>query len=127
VEAARRLYRLPYRHARMTIERSGGWTRYDSSRPAAVFSGRYRPSGEASAAAPGTLEHFLTERYCLYAHDRDGLWRAEIHHPPWPLQPAEAELELNTMAPVALPDEEPLAHYAERQDVVVWGLDRAGA
>ena len=125
VESARRLYRLPYRHARMAIERSGGWVRFDSARAGGVFSGRYRPAGERFTAEPGTLEHFLAERYCLYAHDRDGLRRAEIHHPPWPLQPAEAELELNTMAPVTLPDESPLAHFAERQDVVVWGLDQA--
>ena len=48
--------------------------------------------------------------------------RAEIHHPPWPLQPAEAEIGENTMSPVAL-EGEPLLHYSERQDVVIWSLE----
>jgi hypothetical protein len=60
----------------------------------------------------------LTERYCLYG-DR-GRLRAEIHHPPWPLQPASASFAVNTMAPVALPEREPVLHFARRQDVVVW-------
>jgi uncharacterized protein YqjF (DUF2071 family) len=124
VEAARRLYRLPYHHARMAAERRDGWVQYDSSRPGRVFSARYRGDGEALHAMPGTLEHFLTERYCLYAHDAEGLWRADVHHLPWLLEAGEAEVELNTMAPLALPAEEPLVHYSERLDVVIWGLDR---
>jgi uncharacterized protein len=126
VEAARRLYRLPYRHARMGIERRNGWIHYDSARAGAVFSARYRGSGDFFNAEPGSLEHFLTERYCLYTADGDGLYRCEIHHPPWPLQAGEAALELNTLAPpgVDVSADEPLVHYAVRQDVVVWGLDR---
>jgi hypothetical protein len=48
--------------------------------------------------------------------------RAEIHHPPWPLQPATATFKANTMAPerVELPAEPPLLHFARRQDVVIW-------
>jgi uncharacterized protein YqjF (DUF2071 family) len=78
-------------------------------------------------AAPGSLEEFLAERYCLYTVDaRERLYRAEIHHAPWPLQPAEAAIELNTMAPadLALPAEAPLLHFARVQDVVVWPLER---
>lgn len=127
VEAARRLYRLPFRQARLTLERRGGFLQVDSSRDGAVLSGRYRPAGEVAPPAPGSLEHFLAERYCLYAAGSGGeLYRVEIHHPPWPLQPAEAELELNTMPPpgTRLPDEPPLAHFSARQDVVVWSPDR---
>jgi uncharacterized protein YqjF (DUF2071 family) len=129
VEAARRLYRLPYRLARMSVERRGGWVHYDSARPGAVFSGRYRGVGETFHARPGSLEHFLTERYCLYTAGGGELYRADIHHAPWPLQPGEAGIELNTMAPagVELPDEEPLVHFAPRIDVVVWGLERLTA
>ena len=61
----------------------------------------------------GTLEHFLTERYCLYTLDkRRRVHRAEIHHPPWHLQQATADFELNTMtAPygIDLPAETPLS------------------
>jgi uncharacterized protein YqjF (DUF2071 family) len=127
VEVARRWYRLPYHQARMQAERRGELVDYSSARQEAerpyVFEGRYRPTGPVKQARPGSLEHFLSERYCLYAEHAGRLHRAEIHHPPWPLQRAEAELELNTMPPdgVELAGE-PLLHFSERQDVVIWPL-----
>jgi uncharacterized protein len=125
VEAARRLYRLPYFRAEMS-----GPPRFSSRRLYAerehVWESSYRPTGSPSPAEEGTLEHFLTERYCLYTTDEAGvLHSADIHHPPWPLQPARAELAENTMtAPlgIRLPEEQPLLHYAARQDVLVWPL-----
>jgi uncharacterized protein len=128
VAAARRTYRLPYFRADMGIERAGEEVLYRSRRaaPEAALAVRYRPAGGAFRARPGTLEHFLTERYCLYTLDeRHRLLRADIHHPPWPLQPAAGELERNTMtAPygIELPGEQPLLHFAARQDVVIWPL-----
>jgi uncharacterized protein len=127
VEAARRTYKLPYFHARMSAEPQGEWIEYESARAGHVFSARYRPSGEVFAAAPGSLEEFLAERFCLYTVDERGrLYRAEIHHAPWPLQPAEAAIELNTMAPgePALSGDELLLHFARAQDIVVWPLKR---
>jgi uncharacterized protein YqjF (DUF2071 family) len=134
VEGARRTYFLPYHRARITCRRSGDAVEYACSRVSSegrpfVFEGRYRPVGAPSPAAPGSLEHFLTERYCLYALDDDEtLHRAEIHHPPWSLQAAEAEIALNTMAPRALglADEPPLLHFSARQDVVIWSLETVG-
>jgi uncharacterized protein YqjF (DUF2071 family) len=128
VEAAKRLYKLPYNHARMSISRRHGHIHYDSAREGAAFSARYRGVGDFFHAEPGSLEYFLTERYCLYAADCGDLYRAEIHHPPWPLQTGEAVVELNTMSPpgIELPDE-PLVHYSLRQDVVVWPLERVSA
>ena len=130
VEAARRMYKLPYFHAQMSVDRRGGWIDYSSSRRdhaqrPFVFTARYRPAGAVFHAESGTLEHFLTERYCLYALDRGRLARAEIHHPPWPLARAEAEIELNTMPPdgLELPDAEPLLHFSARQDVLIWPLE----
>jgi uncharacterized protein YqjF (DUF2071 family) len=132
VAVARRLYRLPYFRARMRVTEARGWLRYASERtdrvgPPAAFAARYRPTGEVFRPSPGTLAHALTERYCLYTLDsRRQVRRADIHHPPWPLQTAEAEIERNTMAaglPVALADP-PLLHFARRQDVVFWPLTR---
>lgn len=126
VEAARRTYRLPYFHARMSATRRGEWVDYECVRigeAGRVFSGRYRPNGSVFHAEPGSLEWFLTERYCLYTHDHGTLARAEIHHAPWALQPAEAEIELASISPVEL-DGEPLLHFSRRQDVVVWPLER---
>lgn len=127
VEAARRTYRLPYFHARMSATRSGEWTAYECVRlgeAGRVFSGRYRPNGAVFTAEPGSLEWFLAERYCLYAIDQRGtLARAEIHHDLWPLQPAEAEIELASISPLDLPGD-PLVHFSRRQDAVIWPLER---
>ena len=105
-----------------------GWNHYDSERThlgasSALLKCRYRPIGEVFSSRRGTLEYFLTERYCLYTTDGRGrIIRGEIHHPPWQLQRAEAELAHNSMAEslgVALVSR-PLLYFARRQDVLVW-------
>jgi uncharacterized protein YqjF (DUF2071 family) len=87
---------------------------------------QYRPTGPVVQAPAGSIDRWLTERYCLYtAHWRDTVWRGEIHHARWRLQPAEAKIERNTMADplrLARPARPPLLHFAERQDVVAWTL-----
>jgi len=126
VEGAKRFYRLPYERAQMRCEWIGGLFHYESARPGATFSGRYRGVGEAFEAAPGSLDEFLVERYCLYTADGGRLYRAEVQHPPWRLQRGEATVDLNTMSPVPLPDDEPLVLFSARQDVVVWPLEQVG-
>jgi uncharacterized protein YqjF (DUF2071 family) len=128
VEAARATYKLPYFHARMHSARVGEWIAFESARDDAhgvAFGARFRPKGREFTADSGSLDHFLAEGYCLYTEDRGALKRAEIHHKPWSLQCAEAEIELNTMAPVELADEEPHLLFARRQDVVIWPLEDA--
>jgi uncharacterized protein YqjF (DUF2071 family) len=129
VWAARLSYRLPYKHARMMVHTHGERTRYASRRDdgSAAFRAEYGPGGSAFAATRGSLEHFLTERYCLYVVDRGRVLRADIHHPPWPLRPATAELAGNGLAlcqGVELPPDPPLLHYSRRQDVVIWSPTR---
>lgn len=127
VRAARLLLNLPYQHATMSVESRDGVVSYESRRNdgRAELRARYRPTGPASTPDAGSLEYFLSERYCLYHLTRSGRpYRLEIHHPPWPLQPAEAEIERNTMASasgLALPSQAPLLHFASRQDMVGWG------
>jgi uncharacterized protein len=115
--AARVSYRLPYRRASINVRDH----RFAATVSNGRFSARYDGIGAADAAAPGTLEHFLVERYCLYAGEGD--LRADIHHRPWLLQEADALVELEGLAPVQL-DGEPLCHYAQRQDVVIWPPER---
>ena len=124
VEAGRRLYKLPYFRADIRLERRSGRVFYECVRnEATAFSGAYRPAGEVLPPETESLEHFLTERYCLYSAERDRLYRAEIHHPPWPLQPAEASIDLNSMAPDGIELEgEPVLHYSARQDALIWPL-----
>ena len=128
VEAARRLYRLPYSRAEIAVRRRGDEILYDCSRGAGkAFSAAYRPDGSVFKAQRDSLESFLTERYCLYAQHEGELYRADIHHRPWPLQSAEARIDLNTMAPPELElADEPLVHYSARQDVVIWPLEPLG-
>ena len=131
VAGARALYRLPYRLARMDLRHGpDGWIRYRSRRVIgeARFDGRYRPTGPARFPEPGTLEHFLTERYALYATlPRGRVLCGEIHHPPWPLQVAEAEIDGNTVSAahgLPLTDPPALLHFAARQDTLVWAPER---
>jgi len=129
VKVARTWFHLPYFHAQMICEDRGGTIHYESERMRrgathGVLRVDYRPVGQVFEPRSGTLEHFLTERYCLYAANHGGnILRGEIHHQPWQLQFAEAEFLQNTMtdaAGVALPHAKPLLHFSRRQDVVVW-------
>jgi uncharacterized protein YqjF (DUF2071 family) len=129
VEAAQLTYRLPYRRADISVSEQDGWLRFACERvedAARRFDGRYRGQGDFVRAEPGSLEAFLVERYCLYASDRAGrLHRAEIHHEPWSLQEAEAELAEVTIVPPELELEgEPLFHLAARQDTLIWPPER---
>jgi uncharacterized protein YqjF (DUF2071 family) len=133
VWAARRFFHLPYFHADIDARDDGARVLYQSVRrgpgPRVAFRGAYGPAGGAIEARPGSLEHFLTERYCLYAQAPSGaILRAEVHHAPWPLQPARADIAENTIADaqgIALPGPPALLHFARRLDVVVWPPARA--
>jgi uncharacterized protein YqjF (DUF2071 family) len=126
VAAARSLLRLPYYTADMTVENGDSAIRYRSRRtwgPSATLEARYQPTGPPVRQSVGSLEYFLTERYCLYAIDLFGHpYRLEIHHRPWPLQPAEADFPVNTMTQsigIQLQGA-PRLHFAKRLDVVCW-------
>jgi uncharacterized protein len=129
VAAARLGLRLPYHFAAMQIEREAGSIHFsaqrDSNHVRARLDVQYAPTGPAFHAAPGTLDAFLIERYCLFACDhRRRLYQLEIHHPPWPLQAARADIRVNTLVEAigiaAVPRVEPLLHYAARQEVLAW-------
>ena len=117
VKAGRALYGLPYRVARMTTIESGGRLHYSSTRRDACFAASYEPSGPVGCVEPGSLEHFLVERYRLYSERRGRLITAVVTHEPWPLQPAAARIDVNRMAPPGLEFRgEPLLHFAESVD-----------
>lgn len=104
VRVARATFNLPYMDARMRWDKDhSGTITYHSSRthrgePSAEFEACYRSTGENFHAQHGSLEHWLTARYCLYSADRRGrLYRGEIDHEPWTLAPATCTLNRNTM------------------------------
>jgi uncharacterized protein YqjF (DUF2071 family) len=136
VWAARRFFHLPYFHARMAIAGLPARVKYHSERSVGrgtpdgqvVFDAEYEPAGPPYRAARGSLEHWLTERYCLFAQSSAGrLFRTEVHHAPWPLQPARATIHRNDLpAPHGLAvSGDPLLHFSRRLDVVVWSPEPA--
>jgi uncharacterized protein YqjF (DUF2071 family) len=129
---ARGIFHLPYYWAQMSIQPRGQrdfsfYSRRLLTGKPVRFAARYRglgPTHKLAQSRPGTIEYFLTERYCLFTRDPLGrLLRANIHHIPWPLEDAEAEIERNELAAalgLQLPETEPLLHYSRRLAVYVW-------
>ncbi len=103
VHGARATFALPYYQARMQHEQVDGWDAFTSQRThrqasAARFSARYRAAGEPFEPPPGSLEHWLTERYSFYTVDRrKRLRRCDVAHPPWRLRLGDYELLENDM------------------------------
>ena len=129
---AARFLGLPYFDARMTVQPGEGTVAYRSLRihrkaPPAEFDASYGPTGPVYYSAPESLDRWLTARYCLYATRGRRVVYGEIDHPPWPLQPAQLDLRVNTMTKplaIALPNTKPLLHFARRLDVVAWPIVR---
>jgi uncharacterized protein YqjF (DUF2071 family) len=130
VVAARRWFRLPYFKSEMELVEHDGEIAYSSRRThhdatPAEFRANYRPVAAVEPARPGTLEEFLIERYCLFAVGPHGLSWSEIHHTPWPIQRARADIEVNTMAQasgIRLDGPPVELHFARRLDVLIWPL-----
>jgi uncharacterized protein YqjF (DUF2071 family) len=126
---ARATFHLPYFDADMSCHASDDEVDYRSIRthkgaPPAEFVARYGPSGRPFESSPGSIESFLTERYCLYSADgRGNVRRGEVHHQLWPLQPAEAEVRTLAMTQqigMKPPETEPILHFSRRLDVLAW-------
>jgi uncharacterized protein YqjF (DUF2071 family) len=134
VIGARTLFHLPYYWAKMQREtRADGSIAYEStrllSRQSVRFSADYKGLGTITPSLPGTLEHFLTERYCLFTAHGNRLSVGHIHHLPWPLEAAEAEIRRNELPAahgVILPDRPPVLHFARELEVYIWSLHEDG-
>jgi uncharacterized protein len=131
----RRFYFLPYHTARLSLAQKGRTINYASERtgsgaPPAAFRAEWTYGAPLDAAEPGSLEFFLTERYCLYSSHRGELFRCRIFHQPWPLRRAEVSSYDSTMIEalgVETPAGEPLLHYSEAVKVDIWPLRRVRA
>jgi uncharacterized protein YqjF (DUF2071 family) len=146
VRIARWRWGLNYHLARMQIQRKAGHVRYSSTRQAADGEG---PSARVEAslggligdevpqrelpagyALPGTLEHFLLERYVLYTSRAGRLLKARVHHPPYAIREArvltveQSLVESNRIHPTG-----PVRHaaFCETVDVEIFGLVGAEA
>ena len=131
VIGARVGFHLPYFWSSIQWRQDGARIQYRTRRRigrTADFEGAYAPTGDVYSAEAGSLDAFLTERYCLYAVDGRGrVHRGHVHHAPWPLQPAEAQLSAQSLLDshgLAVHDAPPLLHYVDRIDVVAWLNER---
>jgi uncharacterized protein len=128
VLGARAWFRLPYFFATGEAERREGWWRFTTRREhrgavGARFSARYRASAGRQLPGGTALTRWLVERYCLYCGADRTLLRAEIHHAPWPIEPAEAVIDENTLGEalgLSLDPRPPLLHFASGVDAVIW-------
>lgn len=130
VWGARQFYYLPYFNAEMSMAQFGAAIKYHSTRK----DERGAPArlqtcwtiGECLAQArSGSIEFFLTERYCLYSYHQRQLYRSRIFHDPWPLQSATLDSYQSTMIEslgIEEPKGEPVLHYAESIGVNIWPL-----
>lgn len=133
VLAARALYHLPYFNAQIELEQDGPLIDYSLQRtdqPPAQFSASWTIDEPIPSSQPGSLEFFLTERYCLYSQTHGKLYRARIFHQPWTLQNARLHSLKSTMVEshgLPTPVADPLIHYAEEIAVDIWSLKSARA
>jgi hypothetical protein len=131
VRAARLGWGLPYYHARMRMQRADGCIAYESRRRSGTgprLAVRYRIGRELGASEPGTLEHFLFERYLLHVTAGSSLRTGQVHHLPYPVWTAEVEEcsdELIAASGLPAPAEPPaLCHYSPGVDVEIFALRR---
>ena len=138
VLGARTIFHLPYFPAKMTRITTGSTVTYTShrqlTRHPVRYEATYAPLREASntprsgarpALGRSCLESFLTERYCLFTHSRNRILVGEIHHHPWPLEPAVAEIRLNEIPAahgITLPGTPPILHFSRQLEVILWSL-----
>jgi uncharacterized protein YqjF (DUF2071 family) len=132
VAVARSFYHMPYYWAEMRIEAQSErefafYSRRRFVSKPVIFKARYRglgPTRKLAESRSGTLEYFLTERYCLFTHNAAReLVRANVHHVSWPLEEAAAEIERNDLPAsigIELQDQEPVLHYSRRLAVYMW-------
>jgi uncharacterized protein YqjF (DUF2071 family) len=146
VLAARAAFHLPYYWAEMGL-RTHRWHSFRGGHDEEATRLEYRsrrrwphapatlqvsatPQGAPQRAVAGTREHFLVERYRLFARRGRTLFSGDVRHAPYPLQSATAERVEETLlarAGILRPSSAPLAHYARGVDVRVEGLRRVGA
>ena len=137
VAAARIFFHLPYHWAEMRFDKRSErefsfYSRRRFSKKPVVFTARYRglgPTTKLADARSGSLEYFLMERSCLFTCNREGQpVKSNLHHVPWPLEEAEAEIDRNDLAEsigIKLPNQEPILHYSRRLGIYIWPTEKA--
>ena len=85
---------------------------------------RWTPGSALPPAAPGSIEHFLTERYWLYTLRHGRIMGGRVAHPQWSLREAHIDhLDDTLIASTGLQVHgQPLAWHSNTLDVQGWNL-----
>jgi len=132
VEAARFGWGLPYFHADMSLREEGDRVIYSTTRRGTAIPARsvfeYRVGKRLGPSEPGTLEHFLLERYYLFTAQDGRVSKGHVHHTPYPAHRAELLRHddgvdgLLHAAGLPVPSGPPAAvHYSPGVEVEVFG------
>jgi|AntRauTorcE11898_2_1112593.scaffolds.fasta_scaffold14775_2 uncharacterized protein YqjF (DUF2071 family) len=130
VPVARRLFKLPYYRAEMSVTERDGVIHFRSHRthegvPSADFDVTIEPEGAPETVDPGSTAAFLLENYRFFVAGADRLYRGEVEHDPWRVQPARLRVAENTLFEASgfdHPGGEPLVQYAPGVDVTAGRL-----
>lgn len=127
VLAAREFFHLPYLNATIDLKQEAFRIDYRLRRakPEAAFEASWTIGDFLPYSHPGSLEFFLTERYCFYCAYKQKLYRCRVFHPPWPLQEARLQSYASNMIQshdLPAPKDAPLVHYSEAVKVDIWPL-----
>lgn len=128
VATARTVWGLPYYFSKMSLEEGESRVDYtvrrlSGSRPELKVA--WRVGEHLGASEPGTLEHFLFERYLLHTVNKGKVYTGQVHHPPYPVQLADVELledQLVHAAGFDVAGSPDLVHYASGVDVEIFDL-----
>ena len=93
----------------------------------AVLDVIYAPEREPARARRGSLDEFLTERYCVYSRNRRKFYCTELHHQPWQLQRASVEIRANSIADplgLSLPSKPDVCHFSRSLKMLAWAPER---
>lgn len=139
VTIARNVWNLPYYRAKLSLTRSQQGdserivyqgVRRGDPRTAYQLSVEIPANRQPSEAAPGTLEHFLVERYTLFAVDHRGsLFTGQVHHDPYRICSARVEMQQNSLVDasgccIEHPEAPDHVAWSDGVDVVVSPLAR---
>jgi uncharacterized protein YqjF (DUF2071 family) len=133
VWGARLIYHLPYFYSQISLLENNGTIDYTLRRTAetrAHFSAKWTvESDEPFHAIPGSLEFFLTERYCLFTEHNREIYRCRIHHEAWPLRFTvlnSFETDIFAANGLQTPDGDPMVHCGGPVEVEIWPLEAVG-
>ena len=130
VWAARTGWSLPYYFANMSFEETNEHSIYQSYRPANKSASHrvcFSVGKELGISQVGTLEHFLFERYLLFAQRKKNIVVGAVHHKPYQVSLADVKTMDDGLLDAAgvhdinrLPE---LAHFSSGVDVEVFGIE----